>query len=136
MTAGAPEGQQMGSQIDVAQALATAQMLGGIQATLATVQGTSSETLTVVRGQAAQISDLKTSDGRQDIRLDGHDREFNEIRALLAAISTKLDSRGLTWPKLLAGGAALAAMLSVTIAAIVAISNGLTYLAEIVERIG
>lgn len=130
------EGQQMGTGIDVAQALATATALGAIQATLATVQTASTETLALLRAQGQQITDLKSSEAKQDTRLDGHDREFGEIRESLNGISTKLDAKGLTWPKLLAGGAALAAILSVTIAAIVAISNGLSYLAQIVERVG
>jgi len=120
----------------MAQALATAQMLGGIQATLGTVQQQSAETLQLVRGQGAEITNLKSSDAAQNIRLEGHDREFSEIRSTLSGIDAKLDARGLTWPKLLAGGAALAAMLAVAISAIVAVSNGLTTLGELVDRVG
>lgn len=125
-----------GEQMDVSQAMAQASMLGAMQATLGTVQATSQETLQLMREQGRQVTDLRTNDSKQDTRLDGHDREFGEVRALLAAIDAKLDAKGLTWPKLLAGGAGVAAMLSVAIAAIVAVSNGLTYLAEIVERVG
>jgi hypothetical protein len=120
---------------EIAQAVAQATMLGGMQATMQGIERTGNETLQLIRAQQGEISKLQSSDSRQDTRLDGHDREFGEVRVLLGSISDKLDSKGLTWPKLLAGGAAVAAMLSVAIAAIVAVNNGLAQLAAIVESV-
>lgn len=120
---------------DMSQALAQAAMLGGMQSDIRSIAVTSSETLQIVRAQQGEISKLQTNDSRQDTRLDGHDREFSELRVLLSGISEKLDSKGLTWPKLLAGGAAVASVVGVSIAAIVAITNGLQQLTSLVESI-
>lgn len=121
---------------ETTQAIAQAMMLGGMQSTLQDVKNSSSEILAIVRAQQSEINKLRENDGRQDTRLDGHDREFGDLRNLLSTISDKLDSKGLTWPKLLTGGAALASVIGVSIAAIVAVSNGLSYLAEIVDKVG
>lgn len=127
MTAAQAPGEQQ--PMDASQAY----MLGGIQTTLNILQGTSAETLRLVQGQEQRIGKTEAELAVHTNQIAGHDREFGEIRGMLTAINVKLDARGLTWPKLLAGGAATIAIVGGMVGMVVAVMNTL---ADIAAKLG